>query len=163
MQLALVQPVADEIDRALDDLADVGLGEVVDALAALDPREVEHVVDQARQPLALAPDDLGVLGRCLAVGAAVREHLAEHRMIDSGVFSSWETFAMKSLFMREARRSALTARATMPRPTAMVAVRSGAAAPPGWRSISASRAARLVAASGKVARRRASFRSDASY
>ena len=73
-------PARRQLDRAVDDLAEVGVGELVDAHAALDLGEVEHVVDQAGEPHALAPDDLGVLvGLLGALGAALGEHLAEHR------------------------------------------------------------------------------------
>ena len=44
------------------------------------------------------------------------------RISDSGVFSSCETLAMKSLFRRDARRSATTDSSTMPMPTAMITV-----------------------------------------
>ena len=44
------------------------------------------------------------------------------RMSESGVFSSCDTLAMKSLFIREARRSATTASHTIPRPTPMIMV-----------------------------------------
>ena len=44
------------------------------------------------------------------------------RISESGVLSSCDTLAIKSLFMREARRSATTASHTMPKPTAMMTV-----------------------------------------
>ena len=73
-------PARRQLDRAVDHLADVGVGELVDAHAALDLGEVEHVVDQPAEPHALAPDDLGVLvGLLGALGPALGEHLAEHR------------------------------------------------------------------------------------
>ena len=46
--------VAVDVDRLGDGLADVAVGEVVGLPAALDPREVEHVLDERREPLALA-------------------------------------------------------------------------------------------------------------
>ena len=48
-QLLLLQPVAEHVERALDDLVQVTFREVVAGLAALDAGEVEHVVDEVRR------------------------------------------------------------------------------------------------------------------
>ncbi len=77
--VGLLQAVDRQLERAPHHLGHVGVGELVDVDAALDLGEVEHVVDQAGQAHALAPDDLGVLGGLArALGAALGQHLAEH-------------------------------------------------------------------------------------
>ena len=62
---------------------------------------------------------------------------ANMRISDSGVFSSCETLAMKSLFSCDARRSARIDSQTTPRPTAMITVDTGISSTPSSRSVSA--------------------------
>ncbi len=59
------------------------------------------------------------------------------RISDSGVFSSCETLAMKSLFICDARRSARTDSQTTPSPSAMMTVDTGTSSTPSRRSVSA--------------------------
>src|SRR5262249_15408328 len=74
-----VEPVAVHVEAARQHLGEIPDLEIVGDLAALDLGEVEDVVDEVRQALALARDDLGVLPRRLgALGAAGGEQLAEH-------------------------------------------------------------------------------------
>jgi hypothetical protein len=60
---------------------------------------------------------------------------ANIRISDSGVFSSCETLAMKSLLSCDARRSARTVNQTTPRPTAMITVDTGISSTPSRRSV----------------------------
>ena len=53
---------AERRDDALQQLARVAGLEPVAAGAVLEPREIEHVLDQPSEPVALAPDDLEVVG-----------------------------------------------------------------------------------------------------
>src|SRR5258708_240775 len=65
------------IDHVHADAAAVG--ELVAALAALEPREVEHVLDERREALALADDDLEMLlALRVALHAPRLQHLGEH-------------------------------------------------------------------------------------
>jgi hypothetical protein len=73
------EAVAKRVDRALHDVAEVAVLELETPLAALEGREVEHVLDQAREALGLAANDLEVLLLFLGVADTLGEqHLAEH-------------------------------------------------------------------------------------
>ena len=54
-----------DLDRAAGDVHEVSVGEVVRDVAPLDPGEVEHVLDERGEPLALADDDRQVMSLCL--------------------------------------------------------------------------------------------------
>ena len=75
----LREGVRERVERVADQRLDRGRRHLVRATTTLDPREVEHVVDQPREPLALARDHAVVLAALPLVGHAPHlERLPEH-------------------------------------------------------------------------------------